>query len=185
MISWALSAADVAHFQYISHMRLFLCFLLSLCVVCSNAFSQAVLDCNPDFFQAVDDTYTIDEADLPQFNANLLSNDVIDLDLDGVAVEGLPSCFGVEQGTGFIFYSGGNGDGSDCCGIFTFSYKIFSADLVCAATVRITVACETSKGDCTVIELGPEGNINPDEPAIGDTSCVYVCENGISTVLEP
>lgn len=189
MVSRAPSIADVAHFQYIRHMRLFLCSLLSFCMVSSNAFSQAVLDCNPDFFQAVNDSYTIDEADLPQFNANLLSNDVIDLVLDGLTVEGLPSCFGVEQGTGFIFYSGGNGDGSDCCGIFTFSYKIYSADLVCAATVRITVACETSKGDCAVIELGPqnnEGDLNPDEPPTsGDSSCVYVCENGVTTVLAP
>jgi|GEM_PF-1615649 len=169
-------------------MRHFFCLVLILAAGFPPLFSQVISDCNPDLFQAVDDTYFLDEDDLPLFTANLLSNDIIGLDYDGVSIEGLPPCFGKEQGTGYIFYSGGSADGSDCCGTFTFAYTIFAGDLICSATVRIIVECGTSKGDCTVIEMGPEnndGSINPDEPTTGDTPCVYVCENGITTVLAP
>ena len=149
--------------------------------------AQVILDCNPDSFQAINDTYYLDEDDLPQFTANLLDNDVFDI-VDAVSVEDIPPCFGVEQGTGYIFYSGGSGDGGDCCGTFTFSYKLYLEDFVCSATVRIIVECGESKGDCSVIELGG-GNqgvtINPDDPGDIDTTCVSVCENGITTILAP
>jgi len=154
--------------------------------------SQVNPDCDPDFLLAVDDTYFLQEEDLPLFNADLLSNDIIGLDYDGVSIEGLPPCFGKEQGTGYIFYSGGSADGGDCCGTFTFAYTIFAGDLICSATVRIIVECGTAKSDCSVIELQPGGgDVNgdgtvgdPDQPSV-DLPCVHVCENGITTILAP
>ena len=168
-------------------MRLIFLTLLLL-LFSATAGAQAILDCNSDSFQAVNDTYYVEEEDLPQFAENLLANDVLDIGYDWVAVEGIPPCFGVEQGTGSIFYNGLSGDGGNCCGTFTFSYQLYSEDLVCSATVRIIVECGESKGDCSVIELGGDdqgGTINPDDPGDIDTTCTYVCENGVTTILAP
>ena len=161
---------------------------LALLWALSPLFSQGNFDgCDPDVLLAVDDHYIIQEDDLPSFTENLLNNDVINMDAL-VSVEGLPPCFGVEQGSGFIFYTG-SADGSNCCGTFDFVYTLYSADLFCTAHVTITVECGTDKGDCSVIVLEPRGpgQVLDDTGTVEDSTsaCVYVCENSITTLLAP
>ena len=103
--------------------------------------SQSFNGCDPDVLQAVDDFYVIQEADLPSFTANLLSNDIIGMDA-GVFIEGMPPCFAAEQGTGFIFYQG-QADGTSCCGEFEFVYTLLAGDLQCTAMVTLIVECGT------------------------------------------
>ena len=69
-------------------MRLVLNLLLALLWAPFGMQSQVNSDCDPDFLLAVDDTYFLQEEDLPLFNADLLSNDIIGLDYDGVSIEG-------------------------------------------------------------------------------------------------
>lgn len=166
-------------------MRHFLTLLFVFLSASSSLSAQSFVGCNPDILLAVDDTYIIQEADLPMFGKDLLVNDVIGIDAV-VFVEGLPPCFSVEQGTGYIFYTG-QADGSSCCGTFEFVYTLQSGDLHCTAHVTIIVECGTDKGDCSIITLEPNGGgQDPDNPnQVPDTNCVYVCSGAITTILAP
>ncbi|MDG1382197.1 MAG: PKD domain-containing protein, partial [Flavobacteriales bacterium] len=166
-------------------MRHFLTLLFAFLSASFSLSAQSFVGCNPDILLAVDDTYIIQEADLPMFGKNLLVNDVIGIDAM-VFVEGLPPCFSVEQGTGYIYYSG-QADGSSCCGTFEFVYTLQSGDLHCTAHVTIIVECGTDKGDCSIITLEPNGGgQDPDNPnQVPDTNCVYVCSGAITTILAP
>ena len=166
-------------------MRHFLTLLFAFLSASFSLSAQSFVGCNPDILLAVDDTYIIQEADLPMFGKNLLVNDVIGIDAM-VFVEGLPPCFSAEQGTGYIYYSG-QADGSSCCGTFEFVYTLQSGDLHCTAHVTIIVECGTDKGDCSIITLEPNGGgQDPDNPnQVPDTNCVYVCSGAITTILAP
>ena len=171
-------------------MRHFLALLWTLTAVLPSLHAQTTLGCDPDVLLAVDDTYVIQESDLPTFGASLLDNDIINVDVFSVSVEGLPPCFAHEEGSGFIFYAGGSADGNSCCGTFTFTYSLQSPNSGCIAGVTIIVECEEPKGDCSTIFL--ESAINSDQilddGTVVDTTgtdCVYVCENSITTIIAP
>ena len=172
-------------FQFIGSMRQISLLWAALFLSGMPLLSQSFNGCDPDVLQAVDDFYVIQEADLPSFTANLLSNDVIGMDA-GVFIEGMPPCFGAEQGTGFIFYQG-QADGTSCCGEFEFVYTLLAGDIQCTAMVTLIVECGTEKGDCSIINLQPSTSTqNPDDPTQEpDTNCVFVCSGAVTTVLAP
>ncbi|MGB1618178.1 MAG: PKD domain-containing protein, partial [Flavobacteriales bacterium] len=170
-------------------MRHFLALLWTLTAVLPSLHAQTTLGCDPDVLLAVDDTYVIQESDLPTFGASLLINDIINVDLFTVTIENLPPCF-THEGNGFIFYSGGSADGSSCCGDFTFTYSLQSPNSGCIAGVTIIVECEEPKGDCSTIFLDSSINSDQilDDGTVVDTTgtdCVYVCENSITTIIAP
>jgi len=85
-------------------MRHFLALLWTLTSVLPSFHAQTILGCDPDVLLAVDDTYVIQESDLPLFTENLLDNDIINIDQFAVVIENMPPCFAHDGGV--IFYSG-------------------------------------------------------------------------------
>ena len=172
-------------------MRHFLALLWTLTVVLPSLHAQTILGCDPDVLLAVDDTYVIQESDLPDFADSLLSNDIVNVDLLGVTIENMPPCFAQEGNTGFIFYAGGSPDGSSCCGTFTFTYTIQGFNTSCTAGVTIIVECEEPKSDCSTIVLN--AGATPSDGVLDETGtvdnpeaeCIPVCEGSVTTVLAP
>lgn len=169
-------------------MRHFLALLWTLTSVLPSFHAQTILGCDPDVLLAVDDTYVIQESDLPLFTENLLDNDIINIDQFAVVIENMPPCFAHDGGV--IFYSGGSADGTGCCGTFTFPYTLQAPNSACIAGVTIEVVCEEPKADCSTIFL--ESAINSDQilddgTAVDTTGtdCVYVCEGSITTIIAP
>ena len=172
-------------------MRHFLALLWTLTAVLPSLHAQTILGCDPDVLFAVDDTYVIQESDLPAFGESLLANDIINVELFTVTIENLPPCFAQEEGSGFIFYAGGSPDGSSCCGTFTFTYSLQSPNSGCTAGVTLVVECEEPKGDCSTIVLN--AGSTPSDEVLDETGtvdnpeveCIPVCEGSITTILAP
>ncbi len=79
-------------------MRHFLALLWTLTSVLPSFHAQTILGCDPDVLLAVDDTYVIQESDLPLFTENLLDNDIINIDQFAVVIENMPPCFAHDGG---------------------------------------------------------------------------------------
>ncbi|MDG2208509.1 MAG: PKD domain-containing protein, partial [Flavobacteriales bacterium] len=143
--------------------------------------------CNENTILAVPDVFVIEEADILSFQANVLDNDIINVDDFYVNPHGVPPCF-VLSDDGIISISP-NADPTfvleECCGTHFFWYTLITEGFECQTEVEITINCDASKNDCSIIDLSTViadgGAAGGEEPA----NCIPVCGGALTTITYP
>lgn len=143
--------------------------------------------CNENTLLAVPDVFVIEEADILSFQANVLDNDIINVDDFYVNPHGVPPCF-VLSDEGIISISP-DADPTfileECCGNHFFWYTLISEGFQCQTEVEFTINCDASKNDCSFIDLSTViadgGAAGGEEPA----SCIPVCGGALTTITYP
>ena len=121
------------------------------------------------------------------FGESLLDNDIINVDLFSVSIEGLPFASPMKR-TRTPSSTPEAVQMAAVAATFTFTYSLQSPNSGCTAGVTIIVECEEPKGGCSTIAFNAV--LTPSDGATGtvdnpDADCIPVCEGSVTTVLAP